>query len=181
MKTLTTLHPWHGVSPGKGVPEIVQAVIEIPRGSRAKFEVDKASGLIRLDRVLSSSVIFPAHYGIIPQSYYDDGDPLDILVLCSVDVPPLTLIESRVIGVMRMKDNAELDDKILAVPLKDKAYNHLRSIDDVIETQRQEISQFFTDYKKLENRTVEVSGFESREVALELIVKSLRLYTETWG
>jgi inorganic pyrophosphatase len=181
MTPSTTLHPWHGISPGQNVPGTVQAVVEIPKGSRAKFEIDKASGLIRLDRVLASSVIFPAHYGIIPQTYYDDGDPLDILVLCSVDVPPLTLIECRVIGVMRMKDNTELDDKILAVPLKDKAYNHLMNIDDIIEAQRQEISQFFTDYKKLENRTVEVSGFQSRDVALELITKSLRLYTEKFG
>jgi inorganic pyrophosphatase len=96
-------------------------------------------------------------------------------------VPPLTLIECQVIGVMRMKDNTELDDKILAVPLKDKAYNHLMNIEDIIEAQRQEISQFFTDYKKLENRTVEVSGFQNRDVALELIAKSLRLYTENFG
>ena len=106
-------HPWHNVSPGANLPESVNAIIEIPKGSKAKYEIDKDSNLIKLDRVLFSSVMYPANYGFIPQTYCDDNDPLDILVLCSVDVYPLTLLEAKVIGVMHMVDNGEQDDKLL--------------------------------------------------------------------
>ena len=102
---MATLHPWHQVSTGENVPEIVNAIIEIPKGSKAKYEIDKESGLLKLDRVLFSSVMYPANYGFIPQTYCDDKDPLDILVLCSIDVFPMAMIEAKVIGVMHMVDN----------------------------------------------------------------------------
>src|ERR1700743_2655858 len=111
---MSTLHPWHQVSPGDNVPEIVNAIIEIPKGSKAKYEIDKESGLLKLDRVLFSSVMYPAHYGFIPQTYFDDHDPLDILVLCSVDVFPMSIIEAKVVGVMHMVDNGGKDEKIIA-------------------------------------------------------------------
>src|SRR3989339_736449 len=108
-------NPWHHVSAGKELPNVVNAIIEIPKGSQAKYELDKTSGLLKLDRVLFSSVFYPANYGFIPRTLSDDGDPLDILVICSVDVDPLCIIEAKVIGVMEMVDNMEKDEKIVAV------------------------------------------------------------------
>src|SRR6185436_4302824 len=107
------MHPWHDVSPGDKVPSFVTALIEIPKGSKAKYEIDKPSGLIKLDRVLYSSVHYPANYGFIPQTYADDKDPLDILVISQIELPSRCLVEAKVIGVMRMEDKDELDDKIV--------------------------------------------------------------------
>src|ERR1700761_827940 len=104
---MSTQHPWHQVSPGDDTPEIVHAIIEIPKGSKAKYEVDKESGLLKLDRVLFSSVVYPANYGFIPQTYCDDKDPLDILVICSEELVPMCLVDAKVIGVMHMVDNNE--------------------------------------------------------------------------
>ena len=118
-KNLYAQNPWHAVSIGKKIPQFVQAIIEIPKGSKAKYELDKESGLLKLDRVLFSAVHYPANYGFIPQTYCDDKDPLDILVICSVDVEPLCLIEAKVIGVMHMIDGGEIDDKIIAVAAHD--------------------------------------------------------------
>src|SRR5690606_1492072 len=121
-------HPWHEVSPGDDVPSSVNAIIEIPKGSKAKYEIDKKSGLIKLDRVLFSSVMYPANYGFIPKTYCDDKDPLDILVLCSVDVYPMSIIEAKVIGVMHMIDNGEQDDKIIAVAKNDMSVNYINDL-----------------------------------------------------
>ncbi|VTP92696.1 Inorganic pyrophosphatase [Sphingobacterium daejeonense] len=110
---MSTQHPWHQVSPGEDLPNSVNAIIEIPKGSKAKYEIDKDSGLIKLDRVLFSSVMYPANYGFIPQTYCDDKDPLDILVLCSVDVYPMCMIEAKVVGVMHMIDNGNKTTKLL--------------------------------------------------------------------
>ena len=125
---MTVLHPWHGVHYGEQSPRVVSAVIEISQGSRSKYEIDKPTGLLRLDRVIYSSFHYPTNYGFIPQTYGDDKDPLDILVLCSVKVEPLCLIEAKVIGVMRMKDQGELDDKIIAVANNDQSVNHYNNI-----------------------------------------------------
>ena len=122
---MSTQHPWHQVSPGDNMPDIVHAIIEIPKGSKAKYEIDKESGLLKLDRVLFSSVMYPANYGFIPQTYCDDKDPLDILVLCSIDVFPMSIIEAKVVGVMHMVDNGEQDDKIIAVAKNDMSVNQL--------------------------------------------------------
>src|ERR1700750_3102015 len=108
---MSTQHPWHQVSPGDNLPETVQSIIEIPKGSKAKYELDKESGLLKLDRVLFSAVHYPANYGLFPQTYCVDHDPLDILVICSIDVVPMCLIEAKVIGVMQMIDDNEKDDK----------------------------------------------------------------------
>src|SRR5882757_9654856 len=116
---LTVSHPWHGVSPGEHAPRIVTAIIEIPQGSRAKYEIDKASGLLKLDRVIYSSFHYPVNYGFIPQTYGDDKDPLDILVITSLPVQPLTLIEAKVLGVMQMIDGGDGDDKIIVVAAHD--------------------------------------------------------------
>jgi inorganic pyrophosphatase len=172
----TNYNPWHGVSPGKKVPEIVNTIIEIPKGSKGKYELDKESGLLKLDRVLYSSVHYPANYGFIPRTYCDDQDPLDILVICSIDVDPLCIIESKVIGVMRMVDDDEEDDKIIAVAEKDMAVNYINDISELPPHTIVELRRFFEDYKKLEHKHVVVEEFLNREEAYRIINQAVELY-----
>lgn len=127
-RNLVAKNPWHFVSPGEKAPEIVRALIEIPTGSKAKYELDKESGLIKLDRILFSAVHYPANYGFIPMTYGDDHDPLDILVICSVELEVMSLVDAKVIGVMRMVDQGELDDKIIAVAANDQSVNFYNDI-----------------------------------------------------
>ena len=172
----TNYNPWHGVSPGKKIPEIVNTIIEIPKGSKGKYELDKDSGLLKLDRVLYSSVHYPANYGFIPRTYCDDQDPLDILVICSIDVDPLCIIESKVIGVMRMVDDDEEDDKIIAVAEKDMAVNYINDISELPPHTIVELRRFFEDYKKLEHKHVVVEEFLNREEAYRIINQAVELY-----
>ena len=171
-------NPWHSVSPGKNLPEFVNTIIEIPKGSKGKYELDKESGLLKLDRVLYSAVHYPANYGFIPQTYCDDKDPLDILVICSIDVDPLCLIESKVIGVMRMVDDDEEDDKIIAVAKNDMAVNYINDISGLPPHTIVELRRFFEDYKKLEHKHVIVEEFLSKEDAYRIISNSLQLYSD---
>lgn len=174
-------HPWHQVSPGPNAPECVYGIIEIPQGSRAKYELDKESGLLKLDRVLYSSVYYPANYGFIPQTYCGDKDPLDILVLSQVTMVPLCLVSARVIGVMRMLDNGDEDDKIIAVAEGDPSVNHLRDISEMPPHFTMELREFFETYKRLENKTVVIENFLGREQAVQIVQKSLDLYQELFG
>ena len=174
----TNYNPWHGVSPGKKVPEIVNTIIEIPKGSKGKYELDKDSGLLKLDRVLYSSVHYPTNYGFIPRTYCDDQDPLDILVICSIDVDPLCIIESKVIGVMRMVDDDEEDDKIITVAEKDMAVNYINDISELPPHTIVELRRFFEDYKMLEHKDVIVEQFMHHEKAFEIVMESMRLYRE---
>lgn len=173
-------HPWHQVSPGEKLPECVNAIIEIPKGSKAKYEIDKDSNLIKLDRVLFSSVMYPANYGFIPQTFCDDNDPLDILVLCSVDVYPLSIVEAKVIGVMHMVDNGEQDDKIIAVAKNDMSVNYINDIDELPPHTMKEIVRFFQDYKALEGKDVAIEQLLGREYAFKVIKESLELYDTTY-
>ncbi|MEW6702057.1 MAG: inorganic diphosphatase, partial [Bacteroidota bacterium] len=138
-------NPWHHVSYGENIPEIVNAIIEIPRGSQGKYELDKASGLLKLDRVLFSSVHYPANYGFIPRTISDDEDPLDILVICSVEVDPLCLIEAKVIGLMEMVDNEEKDEKIIAVAKNDISVNYIDDLDHLPPHTMIQLQRFFED------------------------------------
>jgi inorganic pyrophosphatase len=171
--------PWHDVTYGDAAPEIVQAIIEIPKGSRGKYELDKASGLLKLDRVLFSAVHYPAAYGFIPRTYCDDKDPLDIMVLCSVDVPPMCVLEAKVIGVMQMIDANEEDDKIIAVAANDQSVNHLNDLSDLPPHMLLEIRGFYEDYKKLEGKSVVVENFLGRAEALEIVRRAIKLYEDT--
>lgn len=173
-------HPWHTISPGEDIPSVVNAIIEIPKGSKAKYEIDKASGLIKLDRVLFSSVMYPAHYGFIPQTYCDDKDPLDILVLCSVDVYPLTIIEAKVIGVMHMVDQGEQDDKIIAVAKNDMSVNYINDLAELPPHTMTEIVRFFKDYKSLEDKKVTIEHLLGKRYALKVIEESITLYDTTF-
>jgi inorganic pyrophosphatase len=166
------IHPWHNVSPGENTPEIVNAIIEIPQGSRAKYELDKDTGMLKLDRVLFSSLYYPANYGFIPQSYCDDKDPLDILVLSQINLVPLCLVKAKVIGVMHMVDNGEADDKIIAVAADDMSVNHISDIDQLPPHFIKEMRQFFEEYKKLENKSVKIEEFQNRATALKVVSQS---------
>lgn len=176
-----TKHPWHQVSPGKDAPRTVMAVVEIPRGSRAKYEIDKASGMIKLDRVLHSSMVYPTNYGFIPQSYCGDRDPLDILVISSVDLVPASLVDAKVIGVMRMTDSGDQDDKVIAVSKNDMAVNHINDISELPPHTMKEIVQFFQEYKNLEGKKVIIENVSGREVAQKIILESLDLYKKEFA
>lgn len=168
------MNPWHDVAPGEKVPTLVHALIEIPRGSKVKYEMDKATGLIKVDRVLMSSVIYPANYGFIPQSYCEDGDPLDILVLGQEPVVPLSLMRAKPIGVMKMKDQGDADDKIIAVHADDPEYAHYKDISELPPHRMLEIQRFFLDYKTLEKKSVVVSealGLKEAHMAVDDAIK----------
>lgn len=172
------MHPWHDVSLGKQAPNLVPVVIEVPKGSKNKYELDKESGLLRVDRVLFSSVHYPANYGFIPQTYCDDHDPLDVLVLGQESVVPLTIMIAKPIGVMKMTDQGEADDKIIAVHANDPEYVHYESIRELPPHRILELGRFFQEYKFLENKTVVVEDFLDREDALNVIREAVALYSE---
>ena len=174
-------NPWHRVAVGEQAPYVVNGIIEIPKNTRAKYELDKESGLLKMDRVLFSSINYPQNYGFIPQTYCDDQDPLDILILSQIDVVPLCLVEAKVIGAMRMIDSGEMDDKIIAVASHDMSVNHYNDISELPNHFLIEMQSFFEDYKKLENKTVAVEGFQHAEVAREIIVESIRAYDKLIG
>jgi inorganic pyrophosphatase len=172
------MNPWHDISAGKDAPQNVSAIIEIPKGSRAKYELDKESGLLRLDRVLYSSVYYPANYGFIPQTYCDDHDPLDILVLSNITMEPLCIVRAKVIGVMQMLDGGEADDKIIAMAVDDISVSHINDISQLPTHYLNEIKSFFEDYKKLEKKTVKVEEFLGKDVALKIVEQALKDYKE---
>src|SRR3712207_2510225 len=178
MKTTNVLHPWHGASHGESIPEVVNALIEIPQGSRTKYEIDKATGLLKLDRVIYSSFHYPINYGFIPQTLGQDGDPLDILVLCSQTIQPLCLVEATVIGNMQMIDSGEEDDKIIAVATKDPSVNHISEIDEVPPHFILELRNYFEQYKVLENKQVQIEEFQSKEQAYGVINEAIAYYKQ---
>ena len=171
-----TSHPWHTVALGKDAPSVVRAIIEIPMGSKQKYEIDKESGLLMLDRVLSSAVMYPANYGFLPQTYCDDKDPLDIFVLGQGPVVPMAIMNARVVGAMKMIDGGEGDDKILAVHADDPQYKHIETLDQVNPHIIREIDQFFRTYKALENKKVEVKDWVSKTEALQIVRDAAALY-----
>lgn len=175
---MKTTNPWHDVTFGENAPSIVNGIIEIPKGTRAKYELDKESGMLKLDRVLFSSVYYPANYGFIPKTYCDDNDPLDILILSQIDIVPLCIVSAKVIGVMRMIDGGEADDKIIAVAEGDPSVNHINDISELPQHFISEMRNFFEDYKKLEKKTVVVEEFQSKELAVEIVRKAIQDYKD---
>lgn len=169
-------NPWHKVKIGERTPDIVNGIIEIPKNTRAKYELDKESGLLVMDRVLYSSMYYPANYGFIPKTYCDDNDPLDILVLSQITVVPMCIVSSKVIGVMRMIDNGELDDKIIAVAENDMSVSHIEDISELPRHFFKELKNFFEDYKKLENKTVKIEEFQNNITAKEIVLQSMADY-----
>eukprot|EP01070_Trichotokara_eunicae_P003085 Trichotokara_eunicae@DN3130_c0_g1_i1.p1 len=169
-------HPWHDVSLGPKFPDEFQCVIEIPRGSKVKYELDKPSGLLKVDRILYSSVIYPANYGFIPKTLGDDKDPLDVLVLMQEPVSPLSILRVKPIGMMVMLDQGENDEKIICVHLDDPAYNMYTDVSELPKHVLREIQRFFEDYKKNEEKEVGVEGFTGPEKAKEIMRAAAEVY-----
>ena len=170
-------HPWHDVALGDGLPREFTSVIEIPMGSSVKYELDKTTGLLQVDRILYSAVYYPANYGFIPQTLAEDGDPLDVLVLCQEAVGPLTLIRARAIGVMTMRDGGKRDHKILAVSVDDPQYNVYREADDLPAPRLVMLRRFFQDYKILEGKSVIVKRIQPVAAALPIIEDAMLRYS----
>ena len=171
------IHPWHDVTPGEDAPQEFNAVVEIPFGASVKYELDKISGLIKLDRVLYSAVYYPANYGFIPQTLAEDDDPLDVLVLCQETVVPLTLIHARTIGLMTMIDQGEKDHKIIAVATEDPEFNSYREAADMPSHRLIMLRRFFQDYTQLEGKVVEVDEIQPAKVAFPIIEDALARYS----
>jgi inorganic pyrophosphatase len=171
-------HPWHDVTPGEHLPAEFMVVVEIPAGSNVKYELDKATGLLKLDRVLYSAVHYPANYGFIPQTYAEDDDPLDVLVLCQEPVAPLTLVRARAIGLMTMLDAGKRDHKVLAVALDDPEFNTLREASELPAHRLALVRRFFQDYKTLEGKAVEVDEFQAAAAALPIVEEALDRYSQ---
>ncbi len=172
---------WHDLDVGPDTPEIIYAIIEIPKGSRNKYEYGKKLGVIKLDRVLFSSLHYPGDYGLIPRTLYDDGDPLDVLVMVNEATFSGCVIEARPIGLFKMLDRDESDDKVLAVPARDPLFQDYSDIDDIPKHYLREVSHFFEVYKDLEGHRTKPMGWEGAAAAKEAILRSRKLYYKKFG
>ena len=175
------MHPWHDLDPGKQIPKEFDAVIEIPLGSNVKYELDKNTGMLRMDRVLYSAVYYPANYGFIPRTLSEDDDALDVLVLCQEPVAPLTILHARAIGMITMIDSGIDDHKIIAVATADPEYSSYREASELPPHRLSMVRRFFQDYKKLENKTVEVNSIEPAEMAYPIIERAFADYQAAHG
>jgi inorganic pyrophosphatase len=171
-------HPWHDVELPRYVEDPIPAIIEIPTGSKVKYELDKASGLLLVDRILFSAVHYPANYGFVPRTYCDDGDPLDVLVLCQEQIQPLAIMRAKVIGVMKMRDDKGVDDKLISVHADDPNYADYSDVAELPAHRMRELQRFFEDYKALENKKVVVSAPQGRSEALQVLRDAMRLYDQ---
>jgi inorganic pyrophosphatase len=170
------MNAWHDVELGDDIAQSFRCVIEIPKGSKVKYELDKKTGLLWLDRVLHSAVHYPANYGFLPQTFCEDGDPLDVLVLGQEPVVPLCILRGKAIGIMTMSDDKGPDDKVIAVHLDDPEYADYRDVSELPSHRLREIQRFFLDYKVLENKTVDIDDIDGREAALQVIRRAALLY-----
>lgn len=170
---------WHDISSDRIQPQDFIAAIEISKGSKNKYELDKESGALILDRILHTSTHYPANYGFIPRTYSEDNDPVDVLVLSSESIQPLALCRCYPIGMVSMLDEGFVDNKIIAIPFKDPSWNNHRTIDDLPPHIMQEICHFFTVYKSLEGKQTAIIKIESREVAIQTISRGIKCYQET--
>lgn len=171
---------WHDVSPERIKPDDFLCVVEIPKGSRKKYELDKETGYIILDRVLYTATHYPANYGFIPRTYGDDNDPLDVLLICAEDLEPLTLVRAYPIGVIAMVDNGSRDEKIIAIPYNDPNYNMYKSINELPRHLFDEMRHFFTVYKNLEDKETAVDEVADADVAIKVINEAINRYNEVF-
>ena len=175
------MNVWHDLDPKYITPDKFTAVIEIPEGSKKKYELDKRTGLLRLDRILHTATHYPANYGFIPRTYADDRDPLDVLVLCSQVLDPLVEVECFPIGCIRMMDGGDYDDKIIAVPFSDPTYLGIESIDELPPHIFDEIMHFFKVYKQLENKQTDVKSLFGASEAVRIIQEAIDCYKKTFA
>jgi inorganic pyrophosphatase len=173
---MAALHPWHDLELPQDLEAPLPAVIEIPTGSKVKYELDKVSGLLLVDRILFSAVHYPANYGFVPRTYCDDGDPLDVLVFCQEVIQPLSIMRAKVIGVMKMSDDKGEDDKLLAVHADDPAHSSYEDVSQLPVHRMKELKRFFEDYKALENKKVLVSEPQGRAEAIRVLRDAVALY-----
>ena len=171
---------WHDIKPSRIKPEDFEVVIEITKGSKKKYELDKETGLIKLDRILYTSTHYPANYGFIPRTYGDDGDPLDALVICSEEIDPMVLVRCYPIGMINMKDGGKNDEKILAIPFTDPNFNIVRDIFELPSHMFEEIKHFFQIYKQLEGKETAVDEVQNRQAAVNAIESAIRNYIQTF-
>ena len=172
---------WHDISPKRINPEVFVAVVEIPKGSKKKYELDKATGMLSLDRILHTSTHYPANYGFIPRTYGDDLDPLDVLIICSEEIEPMTLVRCSPIGVITMIDGGRRDEKIIAIPFSDPNYNMYQDISELPGHLFEEMSHFFTVYKNLEHKQTAVDGeVQNRADAIRIIQECITNYIEVF-
>ena len=169
---------WHDIDSSRITPEDFMVVIEIPKGSKTKYELDKQTGALRMDRILHTSTHYPANYGFIPRTYADDLDPLDVLVLCSEIIYPMTLVRCYPIGVITMVDNGRNDEKIIAIPFSDPTHNSYQDIADLPTHISDEMSHFFSVYKALENKETATDKARGREDAIEIVRRSIESYRQ---
>ena len=169
---------WHDINAKRITPESFSAVIEISKGSKLKYELDKETGMLRLDRILYTSTHYPANYGFIPRTYGDDNDPLDVLVICSEQIEPMTLVRAYPIGVITMIDNGRNDEKIIAIPFNDPTYNMYKDISELPAHVFEEMKHFFTVYKNLEGKDTAVDEVSGRQAAVKIIDNALDNYVE---
>ena len=179
IKTMSNV--WHDISPERIRPEDFICVIEITKGSKKKYELDKESGFLMLDRILYTSTHYPANYGFIPRTYGDDGDPLDVLLICAESIEPMTLVRAYPIGVISMIDNGRQDEKIIAIPFGDPSYNNYHDIDELPSHIFEEMRHFFTVYKNLENKTTAVNEVSPRTKAIAVIADAIIAYEKKYG
>lgn len=175
------VHPWHDLKPGDNVPAEFDALVEIPLGSNVKYELDKPSGLLKVDRILYSAVYYPANYGFIPQTLAEDGDPLDVLVLCQESVVPLALIHARAVGLMTMVDSGTLDHKIVAVATQDPEFNLYKEAKEIPPHYLLMLRRFFQDYKQLEHKAVEVEEISPAATAYPVITAAIERYKKKYS
>lgn len=169
---------WHEISAGENIPNVINVIVEIPKGSKNKYEIDKENGLIKLDRAMKSAQDYPFDYGFMPQSLWDDGDALDVVLLTTYPLYPGILVEARPVAVMRMIDGGEGDDKIIAVPKNDPRFEEIQELEDINKHTIKEIQHFFETYKTIDGKSVVISGVDGREAAYEAVKKGLQMYQD---
>lgn len=172
---------WHDITPGKNTPDEINVIIEINKGSKNKYEIDKETGLIALDRAMHTAQDYPYDYGFVPQTLWDDNDALDVVLLTTYPLAPGILVKVRPVAIMNMIDSGEADDKIIAVPVDDPRWDDVKDLGDINKHTVKEMEHFFATYKKIQNKVVEVTGFKGKKEAQEAVGRSMKLYQEKFA